>query len=297
MSHEGSGASSLCNYAGTLLGMAILLALGAAVLSGSGDFLGGLASRRDRVMAVVLVNHLAGVVTVLALGPFFGGTLSSSTILWGSFAGLSGAMAVIALYSGFARSSIAVVSPIAAVGAGVWPALWSILRGDWPTAVVFAGIVLGLVAIWTISGGGHLHEADNVGVGVRYGLLAGLGFGGLLIFLSLAADASGIWSLLPARVAGSAVMLVVAARASGKLLPSRAAIVPATGAGLLVTLGNGLFVLATTEGSLAVVSVLAAMFPAATVVLAWLVLGERLTRRRQAGLVLALVAVAFVAGG
>ncbi len=92
-------------------------------------------------------------------------------------------------------------------------------------------------------------------------------------------------------------MLVVAARASGKLLPSRAAIVPATGAGLLVTLGNGLFVLATTEGSLAVVSVLAAMFPAATVVLAWLVLGERLTRRRQAGLVLALVAVAFVAGG
>ncbi len=69
------------------------------------------------------------------------------------------------------------------------------------------------------------------------------------------------------------------------------------GAGFLVTLGNGLFVLGTTRGSLAVVSVVAAMFPAATVLLAWVVFGERLTRRRQLGHVLALVAVGLVAGG
>ncbi|MCP4303418.1 MAG: DMT family transporter [bacterium] len=277
--------------------MAVLLALAAATFSGSGDFLGGVASRRDRVMPVVLVNHLAGVATVLILGPMFGGSLSQSTIVWGSIAGLSGAMAVVALYSGFAKSSIAVVSPIAAVGAAVWPVLWQIVRGDMPTAIVLGGIVLGLIAIWTISSGGHLHDADNVAVGVRYGLLAGIGFGGLLIFLSLAADASGIWSLLPARVAGSMVMLIVAARVPGPLLPNREAMPPSIGAGVLVTLGNGMFVLATTEGSLAVVSVIAAMFPAATVLLAWLVLGERLTPQRRIGLVLALVAVALVAGG
>ena len=277
--------------------MAILLALAAAALSGSGDFLGGLASRRDRVMAVVLVNHLAGVGTVLVLGPLFGGSLDGPTMLWGGLAGLSGAMAVIALYSGFSHSSIAVVSPVAAVVAGVWPALWQIVRGEFPTAIVFVGLVVGLTAIGTISSGGHISDEDNVAVGVRFGLLAGLGFGGLLIFLSLAATDSGIWGLLPARIAGSAVMLVIAARASGKLMPDRSAIVPAIGAGVLVTLGNGFFVIATTEGSLAVVSVLAAMFPAATVVLAWLVLGERLTRQRRLGLALALVAVGLVAGG
>ena len=277
--------------------MAILLALAAAALSGSGDFLGGLGSRRDRVMPVVLVNHLAGVGAVLVLGPFFGGDLDGDTMLWGGLAGLSGAMAVIALYSGFAQSSIAVVSPIAAVGAGVWPALWQIARGDLPTAVVFLGLVVGLLAIWTISGGGHLSEADNVGVGVRYGLMAGLGFGGLLIFLSLTATDSGIWGLLPARISGTLVMLFIAARASGKLFPARVAVAPAIGAGVLVTLGNGLYIIATTEGSLAVVSVLAAMFPAATVILAWLVLGERLTRQRRLGLLLALVAVGLVAGG
>ncbi|MDJ0663333.1 MAG: DMT family transporter [Acidimicrobiia bacterium] len=277
--------------------MAIALALAAAALSGSGDFLGGLGSRRDRVMAVVLVNHLAGFATVLLLGPLFGGSLDGPTMLWGGLAGLSGAMAVIALYSGFAHSSIAVVSPIAAVGAGVWPVVWQIVRRDLPNAVVLLGLVVGLIAIWTISSGGHITAEDNVAVGVRYGILAGLGFGGLLIFLSLGATDSGIWGLLPARIAGSIVMLAIAVRATGRLMPSREALPAAIGAGVLVTLGNGLFIIATTEGSLAVVSVLAAMFPAATVILAWLVLGERLTRQRQLGLVLALVAVGLVAGG
>ncbi len=277
--------------------MPILLALAAATLSGSGDFLGGLASRRDRVMAVVLVNHLAGVVTVLALGPLFGGGLDAPTVLFGSLAGISGAMAVIALYTGFSRSAIGVVSPIAAVGAGVWPALWQVARGEIPTALVIVGLVVGLIAIWTISSGGPISDADDVATGVRFGLLAGLGFGGLLIFLSLAADDSGIWGLLPARIAGTLVLLVIVAKMPGKRLPGRGAIFPAMGAGLLVTLGNGLFVIATTEGSLAVVSVISAMFPAATVVLAWLVLGERLTRQRRLGLALALVAVGLVAVG
>jgi drug/metabolite transporter (DMT)-like permease len=192
---------------------------------------------------------------------------------------------------------MAVVSPIAAVGAGAWPAVWQIVRGDVPGAVVLTGVVVGLVAIWTISSGGHVHEAEDVRSGVFFGLLAGLGFGGLLIFLSLGSDTSGIWTLLPARVAGSLAVLAVVLVSRRELVPHRNAIAPSIGAGVLVTLGNGLFVLATNMGSLAVVSVLAAMFPAATVILAWLVLGERLTRQRRLGLALALVAVGLVAAG
>jgi drug/metabolite transporter (DMT)-like permease len=132
---------------------------------------------------------------------------------------------------------------------------------------------------------------------VFYGILAGLGFGGLLIFLSLGSDDSGIWALLPARLAGAAAVIAIVIIARRELVPQRRAIAPSIGAGVLVTLGNGLFVVATTKGSLAVVSVLAAMFPAATVLLAWIVLHERLTKQRQLGLVLALVAVGLVAGG
>ncbi len=248
-------------------------------------------------MAVVWFNHLAGIVAVLVLGPLFGGDLDTATVSWGAMAGLSGAFAVVSLYRGFAQSSMAVVSPIAAVGAGVWPALWQIARGDVPGPVVMTGLIIGLVAIWTISSGGHINDSEDVRSGVIYGMLAGLGFGGLLIFLSLGSDSSGIWALLPARVAGSIAVLVVILITGRELIPHRKAVAPSIGAGVLVTLGNGLFVIATTKGSLAVVSVLAAMFPAATVILAWLVLGERLTRQRQLGLVLALVAVGLVAGG
>jgi drug/metabolite transporter (DMT)-like permease len=277
--------------------VAVVLALAAAALSGSGDFLGGLGSRRGRVFAVVWFNHLAGLIAVLLLGPLFGGRLDGSTVWWGSLAGVSGAFAVVALYRGFARSSIAIVSPIAAVGAGAWPALWQITRGDLPEVVVAAGLVIGLIAIWTISSGGHVYEAEDVGTGVVHGLLAGLGFGCLLIFLSLGSDTSGIWALFPARIAGSIAVLAVIVASGRQLIPVREALWPSVGAGVLVTIGNGLFVIASTQGSLAVVSVLAAMFPAATVLLAWLVLQERLTRRRRAGLALALVAVGLVAAG
>lgn len=245
----------------------------------------------------MFVNHVAGVFTVLALGPLFGGRLDGRTILAGSLAGLCGSLAVIALYSGFARSSMAVVSPIAAVGAGAWPALWQILGGDVPGPVVVIGLVIGLVAIWTISSGGHIHDAEDVRTGVVYGMLAGLGFGGLLIFLSLASDSSGIWAMLPARFAGGIVLLVAITTMHRDLLPKRNSLAPSIGAGVLVTLGNGMFLLAVAQGSLAVVSVIAAMFPAATVVLAWLVLGEGLTPQRRVGLILALVAVGLVAGG
>jgi drug/metabolite transporter (DMT)-like permease len=277
--------------------MAILLALAAGALSGSSDFLGGLASRRGKVMTVVLTNHVAGVATVLLLGPLFGGRLDRETVIWGSLAGLSGAGGVIALYTGFARSSIAVVSPIAAVGAAVWPVLWQIVGGDVPGPVVMAGLLLGLVAIWTISSGGPVDGAEDVKVGVTFGFLAGLGFGGMMVFLSLGSDTSGIWTLLPARIAGSIALLLLIVARKESLLPERESLVPGIGAGVLVTLGNGFFVVATTLGSLAVVSVLAAMFPATTVILAWLVLGERLTTQRKFGLVLALVAVGLVAGG
>jgi drug/metabolite transporter (DMT)-like permease len=128
-------------------------------------------------------------------------------------------------------------------------------------------------------------------------MLAGLGFGALLICLSLAPESSGVWALVPARAAGGIALVVVALGLRRGFLPTRRSLVPGIGAGALTVFGNAAFIIATTKGSLAVVSVLAAMFPAATVILARIVLGERIPRRRRVGLALALVAVGLVAGG
>jgi hypothetical protein len=243
------------------------------------------------------MTHISGAATILLLGPALEGSLDGPAVVWGSLAGLSGAFAVVALYTGFTRSSLAVVSPIAAVGGGVWPVLWDTVTGTPPSAVVAAGIVLGLIAIWTISGGGEIDPSDDVRAGVLFGSLAGLGFGGLLIFLSLTPETSGTWTLLPARVVGGLAIVVLALALHRPLAPNRPSIAPAAASGVLTVFGNGSFILATTFGSLAVVSVLAAMFPAATVVLARIFLHERLTPRRRGGLVLALIAVGLVAAG
>ena len=268
----------------------------AAVFAGTGDFLGGLASRRASTWAVGTWNHIAGAVTVLAIAPFLDGRLTAELIWWGSLAGVGGAIGVMGLYTGFTRSDVAVVSPIAAVGAATWPVIWSIVAGDFPSGVVVAGIMTGLAAIWLVSGGSRRVLAGDRD-GLRFGLIAGLGFGAQLIFLSFTSEGSNIWSLLPARIAGALLIAAVAILLGKSLRLPRAARAPGLAAGALTAIGNGFFIIATGLESLAVATVVAAMFPATTVLLARLVFHERLTPRRIVGLGLALLAVALVSVG
>ena len=276
--------------------MGVFLAGLAATFAGTGDFLGGFASRRANTWAVGTWNHVAGAVTVLFIAPFLDGSLSADLILWGSLAGVGGAVGVMGLYTGFARSDIAVVSPIAAVGAATWPVVWSIFFGDFPTGVVVAGIVTGIVAIWLVSGGSSRVLAGDRH-GLRFGLIAGLGFGAQLIFFSFTSDGSNIWALLPARIAGGVLIAVIGLRLGKNLLLPRAAMTPGIAAGTLTVIGNGFFIIAAGLESLAVATVVAAMFPAASVLLARIVFKEVLTPRRLAGLALALAAVALVSVG
>lgn len=275
--------------------MAVLLAGLAAIFSGTGDFLGGVASRRGRVMAVVVGSHLVGIAATFVVAPLVGGAPSGADVAWGAAAGASGGLGILGLYLGFTRSAVGIVSPIAAVGAAGWPVLFAVLTGERPGLVVWAGLALGVVAIWQVSRG------DAAGApaapGVTMGLLAGAGFGGLLILLSRVSEEAGVWPLAPARTAGFLVVAAVGLAMGHALVPGRSSLLPMAGAGAATIVGNGSFIIATQEGSLAAVSVVAAMFPAATVVLARLVWKEEFSRSRLVGLGLALVAVALVAVG
>jgi uncharacterized membrane protein len=276
--------------------MGILLATLASMFTGTGDFLGGLASRNGSVWGVGTWNHVAGAVVVPVLALALGGEITIELLAWGSAAGIAGAVGVVALYAGFAQSSMSTVSPIAAVGSATWPVLWSMAHGDIPGGLVLIGIVLGIVAIWVVSGGSRTTLVGDP-VGLKYGVISGLGFGTMLILLSFTADGSNIWALLPARISGAVFLIIIASRIGQPIHLPRRSWLLAVLAGTATVVGNGLFIISAGIESLAVATVLAAMFPATTVLLAWLFLRERLTPRRVAGLALALVAVGLVAAG
>ena len=276
--------------------MGIFLATLASVFTGTGDFLGGLASRGGSVWGVGTWNHLAGAVVVPALALALGGEITVDLVVWGSAAGIAGAVGVVALYAGFTQSSMSVVSPIAAVGSATWPVVWSVARGDIPGGLVLIGIVVGIVAIWVVSGGSRTALVGDP-VGLRYGVISGLGFGSMLILLSFTADGSNIWALFPARISGAVFLIILASRLGHRIRLPRRSLLLAILAGTATVVGNGLFIISAGIELLAVATVLAAMFPATTVLLAWLVLHERLTPRRMSGLALALVAVGLVAAG
>ncbi|MEE8331504.1 MAG: DMT family transporter [Acidimicrobiia bacterium] len=276
--------------------MAVLLASLAAMFSGTGDFLGGVAARKGRVMAVVAGSHVVGVATTFVVAPIVGGDPTGADLWWGALAGASGGLGILALYLGLSRSDVGIVSPIAAIGAAGWPVLFDVVTGERPSAIVWLGVGLGVVAIWLVSRTDP-GKGASIGRGVTMGMLAGLGFGGLLIALSEVGDTSGIWPLAPARAAGFLVVAAVALSSSQKIVPLRSSVLPMAAAGAATILGNGSFILATQEGSLTVVSVVAAMFPVTTVVLARLIWKEHFSRSRLIGLGMALVAVALVAVG
>lgn len=250
------------------------------------------------MLAVGLATHAAGVIVAVLISPLIESSPSPGDLGWGAAAGVAGGLAILALLRGFANGDMAVVSPIAAVGAAGWPVLYSVATGDVPTALQSGGLVVGIIAIWTISGSsGSGRTRAEIRTAARLGVLAGVGFGGLLIMLSFVGNDAGIWPLVPARVAGGIALLAIGATQGTRLIPTAASLPALVASGGLTILGNGAFILAANRGSLAVVAVLTAMFPAATVVLARFVVGELLGKRRRVGLGLALAAVALVAAG
>lgn len=268
----------------------------AATFSGAGDFLGGMASRYGRVMAVVAASHVAGFVTAVVLSPLIPGDPLPADFGWGALAGVGGALAVLALYTGFTRSQVAVVSPVAAVGAAATGVVFAFITGERPTGLQLVGVGIGIAAIYLISRA-PVERDETTLPGIGFGALAGLGFGSMLVFLSLVSDSSGIWPLIPARAAGFVLLYLIASRINADTIPLRASLVPAAGAGALTIIGNGSFILAVQRGSLAIVAVVASMFPATTVVLARVFFKERISPTRLVGLAGALVAVGLIAVG
>lgn len=277
--------------------MAIVLGLLAALSWGTGDFAGGLATRRAAETAVVLGTETVGLVLLLVIAPLGGGSPHTADLGLGALAGLLGVAGLALLYRGLARGRASVVAPLSAVGAAVLQVTWGLARGEQPGGWAIAGIVLALVAIGVVAGSAD-EPSDGSGLSRRAELACGLGaavgFGSYLILISETSERAGLWTVVAARVAPVVVLAVVLPLARRSLLPDRTAWPLVTLAGVTDAGANALLLVAVRTGLLTVVAPVANLYPAVTVVLARAFGHERIGRFRLAGLVLAVASLVLI---
>ena len=285
--------------------MAVLLGLLVAASYGSADFFGGLSAKRASVSAVVVLSQTLGLPWLAVLVVLAGGEATSKVLVLGACAGAVGGVGLTCLYRGLAIGRMSVVAPITAVGAAVVPVAWGLLRGERPGTPALVGVVLAIVAVGLISRTGDevvdgTHAPDPTGPApyLLLAIVAGVAFGAVFVLLAETGDDAGFWPLVAGRLTSITLLGLggLGARQSFAL-HGRSALLPIAAAGVLDLTANALYLLAARRGLLALVAVLSSLYPASTVLLARVVLKERLLGLQVAGLGLAATGVALIATG
>jgi len=285
--------------------LTIALGLATAITYGFADFFGALASKKLRPILVTALAAFGGLslLALLVTFPRFTATFDSQTIFWGIIGGIFSAIGLSSLYRALAEGPIAILSPLSAVISAIVPAIFGIATGDSFSWLGWLAIVLVLIAVVLVA----FVPGDDVRMpssrGIFFGTTAGLGIGVVLIAIDQAPATGGLGAVILIRLingailVGTALVLILSKKASiGELRNLGAkfwAVVLA--AGFCDATANVLFVEATHSGSLTVVSVLTALYPLGTILLAFLVLRERIARSQLIGIGLALGACVLLA--
>lgn len=273
--------------------MGIFLALISAVVWGSGDFTGGYATRRSHQYHVLTLSALSGLLVLIAAALVTREAfLSPRGMVWAMLAGISGAVGIAGLYRALSTGHAALVAPITGVIAAVLPVLYGIVITGWPAPTQLLGFALALAGIWLVS---SANSATGSATRQEFLLacLAGVGFGGFMIFLGQVEPGKIFTPLIVARTFTllTGVLLVLRSRLP---LPALRGNFLALLAGLLDAGGNLFYILAKQYVRLDIAAVLSSLYPAATVLLAALLLKERVARRQWLGLILCLAAIALI---
>lgn len=260
-----------------------------AATYGVGDFLSGLASRRDSPLRVVALTHPISAAVMVTLAWALGQPVPpAADLLWGAASGTVGLLAVLTFYRALALGPMGAVSVVAGALSAVVPVAVGVLAGEtlgvggWLGA---AGVLLGTTLLGAAprAAGGH---------GVPLGVLAGVGFGLFFVLLGQAHAPGVFWTLAAARLASSLIIVPFTAWRVG-LRPQAPGLILSSAPG--DTLGNLYYLLAAQGGGLAVGGLLASLYPAFTSLLAVVVLREHLTGRHWLGMTFALGGAALLA--
>ena len=293
--------------------MVIAFAMAAAALFGSADFLGGVASRRAKAASVLVISAPAGVLVIFGAAMLSGAPFQTAGLGWALAAGAAGGAGLIIFYGALAAGPMSVVAPVSALVSTVVPVGAALAMGERASAAVYAGAALCLVAIVLVSLEGMPGGSGGPGAPVRpaataprhhvaarglgYGAASGLAFGIFFLFIRNAGTSGVLWPVCMARVAGSLIILGAAAwlgtRPAGPgagrwVLPA------AVAAGVLDASANVCYVLAARAGLFGMAVVITSLYPGITVLLARVVLGERMRAVQRIGLALAAAGVAIV---
>lgn len=272
--------------------MSATYGLAAAASWGAGDFFGGFASKRTGLFSVVIGSQMAGVLMLAVAAVVSGDTVPTlANVTWAAVAGLCGAVGLLALYRALAIGRMGLAAPVSGVLSAAVPVLAGSMLEGIPGRWRIAGFILALVGVWLVAG------SEDTPVRIRdLGLptAAGLGFGCFIIIIGRASGAGVFWPLVAARLASLSLLLAVATLTHQPRFPERAHVVVVATSGLGDAAGNALLVLAAHTGRLDVAAVLSSLYPASTVLLAWLILHERVGRWQLVGVLAALSAIVLI---
>ncbi|HEY1105842.1 MAG TPA: EamA family transporter [Agromyces sp.] len=312
-----------------------LFSLTGAFVFGAADFLGGLAAKRIGAVLATAVSGLAGLITLAIVAPLIGGSASSADLWWGAAAGAAGAVAIGLLYATLAIGPMSILSPLTAVVSAVVPMVWGLATGGSLGPLAYWALGVALIAVVLVGFVPERGAVRPSIAGIVMGIGAGAAIGAFFIIIDQTSDASGLWPLLVNAAVTTAIMFAVAgalalrARSKARRMPraeapqaidaDRADVAAGTGTapvltavervsadrraglriaiacGLVNAAANTLLLLGIRAGELAIAAVLGAMYPAGTILLAALVLKERIAPVQWVGLALALVAAGMLA--
>lgn len=273
----------------------ILYGLLSALAWGAGDFGGGVASRRANTYTVVIWSDVIAMLTVGSIAWFtHEPMLTSRDALLALACGLCGGLGILLLYQSFIAGKMSVAAPVSALTAGALPVMVGIFNEGFPPVTVLAGLLVALLAIWLVAREEN-GSVDFNWASIRAPLVSGVFFALFFILTDRVQGSSALWFVVYLRISAIATLVTIALFKKVSLRPPLEIWYFLIYIGIFDMLGNLFFVLASRAGRLDVSSVLASLYPGATVVLAWIFLKEHISKWQRVGIVCALVAIILIA--
>ena len=273
--------------------MGIFFAFLSSIFWGFGGFFAGQASRRGSLLPTLTLDIFIGLFLVVPLAFSIADTFTWRDFLIGGLAGLFGMSGAAFLYAGMKKAAYVTVIPVSGVAGALFPVLWGLVDGDSLSILQIAGILVGLISI-ALASGVSLQTFKGPIAGLRDGILAGLGFGGFYIVIENTSNDTEPWGAVASRLFPLLILIFILFLIKDKPKPSKEAFPFIVGSGLSNACASTCFLLAVNRGLLSVTSLLSALYPAITVVLAHFLIKEKMTRTQVFGVLAAIFSMASI---
>ena len=271
--------------------LSIFYGIASAATWGAADFIGGLATKRTSPYRVLFLGQLAGLIPFFLLALFTAEAIPpAADVLWAALASLLGLGGLVFLYRALAGGQMTIAAPVSALFSALIPVIFAIFTTGLPSTTTLIGFILAFLAVWLISQTDGMNLRFSIS-DLRLPLTSGLFFGLYFIALHKATLHAFFWPLAISRVVGVLVLGSIALLTRQPAMPPRGLWGIVILNGILDIAGNGFYALAARTGRLDVAAVLGALYPASTVLLAWLLLKERISAIQTVGILFAFTAI------